>query len=201
MAWDSRVRGRGSVTKEVLQGSPLSPVLFLVYMAPILEGMEWRVKEEVGRGKVCFLSYGDDPHCGLYDSRRVGDAIDQGERMQDQVVRARWVVTEVPEEHGLPLAADKEESIVLRGGEGHTKRRNALVEKVKWLGVILDAYLKFVKHWKYRIGKVRVLLGALGGVENSRWGTNPLSWRAACTCMVRSVASWGVDIGWRGQKE
>ena len=88
VAWDSRVRGRGSVTKEVLQGSPLSPVLFLVYMAPILEVMERRVKEEVGRGKMCFPSYGDDRHCGLYNSRRVGDGIDQGERMQDLVVRA-----------------------------------------------------------------------------------------------------------------
>ena len=44
-------------------------------MAPILEEMEWRVKEEVGRVKVYFPSYVDDHHCRLYDSRRAEDRI------------------------------------------------------------------------------------------------------------------------------
>ena len=30
---------------------------------------------------------------------------------------------------------------------------------------------------------------------------SPVSWRAAYTGMVRAVASWGVEIGWRRQKE
>ena len=30
---------------------------------------------------------------------------------------------------------------------------------------------------------------------------SPVSWRAAYTGMVRAVASWGVEVGWRGQKE
>ena len=47
--WDDAVPGRGAATKGVPQGSPLSLVLFLVFMAPILEEMERRVKEEVGR--------------------------------------------------------------------------------------------------------------------------------------------------------
>lgn len=28
---------------------------------------------------------------------------------------------------------------------------------------------------------------------------SPVSWRAAYTCMVRTVASWGIEIDWRGQ--
>ena len=63
VAWDGSVRGRGAATKGVPQGSPLSPVLFLVFMAPILEEMERRVKEEVGRVDVQFPSYVDDLHC------------------------------------------------------------------------------------------------------------------------------------------
>ena len=99
-------------------------------MAPVLEEMERRVKKEVGRVKVCFPSYVDDLHCGQNDSRRAGDGIDQWERIQDLVVRPRWVVTEVAGEHGLPLAAEREEWMVLRGGEGRKKRWNGLVEKV-----------------------------------------------------------------------
>ena len=144
----------------------------------------------------------DDLHCGLYDVRGAEEEETKRERMQDLVTRVQRVVAEVAAERELPLAADKEESLVLRGGCGRKKnRRNGLTEKVKWLGVILDDRLDFKEHWRHRIGKARSLLGALGGVGNSKWGMSPVSWRAAYTGMVRAVASWGVEIGWRGQKE
>ena len=41
--------GGGSCNVGVLQGSPLSPVVFLIWMAPILEKVEARMKEEAGR--------------------------------------------------------------------------------------------------------------------------------------------------------
>ena len=202
VAWDGGVRGRGVAAKGVLQGSPLSPVLFLVFMAPILEEMERRVKEEVGRVEVQFPSYVDDLHCGLYDMRGAEEEEVKRERMQDLVARVQRVVAEVAAEKELPLAADKEESMVFRGGCGRKKnKRNGITEKVRWLGVILDDRLDFKEHWRHRIGKARSLLGALGGVGNWKWGLSLVSWRAAYTGMVRAVASWGVEIGWPGQKE
>ena len=51
------------------EGSLLSTVLLLGFMAPILEEMERRVKEEVGRVEVQFPSYLGDLHGGLYDMR------------------------------------------------------------------------------------------------------------------------------------
>ena len=72
---------------------------------------------------------------------------------------------------------------------------------MKWLGVILDEDLDFGAHWETRIAKARNLLSALDGVGTSRWGMSPLSWRQAYMGMIRSVASWGVEVGWRGQRE
>ena len=62
VAWEGSVRGKGAAAKGVPQGSPLSPVLFLVFMTPIREEMERRVKEEMGRVEVPFPSYVDDLH-------------------------------------------------------------------------------------------------------------------------------------------
>lgn len=168
MAWDGKVQGRGAADKVVPQGCPLSPVLFLVYMTPILEEMERHVKEEVGRVTVCLLSYVDDLHFWLYDERGPGDALERRERVQDLVGRVQRVVAEVAAEHQLPLAADKEELRALNGGCGRKKRTGGDIKKVKWLGVIRDDCLDFQEQWRYQIGKARSLLGALVGVGNSR---------------------------------
>ena len=44
MEWDGTVRGRGKTNVGASQGSPLSPVVFPIFMAPTLEAMEERVK-------------------------------------------------------------------------------------------------------------------------------------------------------------
>ena len=72
---------------------------------------------------------------------------------------------------------------------------------MKWLSVILDEDLDFGPHWETRIAKACSLLGALHEVGSSRWGMSPLSWRQAYTGMLRSMASWGVEVGCRGQRE
>ena len=87
------VRGLGWTSKGVPQGSPLSPVLFLIWMAPILREMERRVVEEVAPTMVDFPSYVDDLHCGIYlrgrDTRRdPDDPLGARERMEDLLDRA-----------------------------------------------------------------------------------------------------------------
>ena len=165
--------------------------------------MKRRIKEEVPGVSVEFPSYVDDLHCGLYDGGRMArelGAIDRRKRMEELLDRVSAVLKEVAAERGLPLAEHKEERLVLRNRNGRRGRRG-IAEKVKWLGVILDEDLDFGPHWEYRIGKARSLLGALDGVGSSKWGMSPLSWRRAYTGMVRSVASWGIEVGWRGQRE
>ena len=102
--------------------------------------------------------------------------MERHEWMGDLVDRVSVVLMEVAGERGLPLAEDKEERLILRGGGGRRGKRG-LCEKAKWLGVILYEDLDFGPHWETRIAKARNLLGALDGVGSSRWGMSPLSWR------------------------
>lgn len=157
--------------------------------------------EGVGRVPVHFPSYVNDRPYGLYDRWNVIDTEDKHERMQDLVGRVQRVVVEVATEHRLSLAGDQEESIALKGDCGWNKRRGGDFEKVKWLRVIFEDCLGYKENWQNRIGKARPLLGALGGVGNSRRGMNRVNWRATYTGMVRAIASGGIEIGWRGQKE
>ena len=188
---------------EVPQGSPLSPVLFLVWMAPILSEMERRIVEEVPGVAVEFPSYVDNLHCGLYEPGRVVGrlgAVERREWMEDLLDRVSVVLKEVAAEHHLPLTEDKKERLVLRNNSGRRGRRG-VAEKLKWLGVIFDEDLDLGQHWEYRIRKAGSLLGAVDGVGSSKWGMSPLSWRQAYMGMVRSMALWGIEVGWRGQRE
>ena len=85
------------------------------------------------------------------------------------------------------------------GVRGRGRKRE--VEKVKWLGVVLDEDLTFTPHWEYQVSRARRLLGALKGVGGSVWGLSPNARHEAYTGMVRVVASWGVEVGWRGERE
>ena len=69
------------------------------------------------------------------------------------------------------------------------------------MGIILDESLMFKPHWKYRIDKAKKLLGKCNGIGNSQWGISPSSWRQLNMGMIRVVALWGSELGWRGQKE
>ena len=114
--WDGSVRGMGRSTVGVPQGSHLSPVLFLIWLAPILVEMERRIREVVPGVGVEFPSYIDDLHCGLYDewasSRRL-EEMERQEWMEDLVDRVSVVLKEVAAERGLPLAEDKEKPLIL----------------------------------------------------------------------------------------
>ena len=183
---------RGGADKQ--RSSPLSPVLFLIWMAPIMEDLERKVSISMGR-EVEVFSYVDDIHIGVY-----GKSPGEEEEHGGWIERVDEVMGEVSQELGMPTASDKHERLVVRGGEGRKRKRNKEVKWVKWLGIILDEDLAFDTHWQRRIEKARNLLGALKGVGNSEWGLSPKGWRQVYTGMIRTVATWGAELGWRGQR-
>ena len=77
----------------------------------------------------------------------------------------------------LQLEKEKHEKIVFNPkgvGSGRRKKRSE-VEKVKWLGIIVDETLCFNHHCKSRIAKVKQLLGSLSSMGSSQWGISHTS--------------------------
>ena len=106
-------------------------------------------------------------------------------------------VNRIAEENHLPLGDSKHEQLVLRMKK---RKKSAVVKWVKWIGIIMDESLSFDKHWQSRIDKARAILGQLNGIGTSNWGISATSWRSIYTGIIRAVAMWGSELGWRGQK-
>lgn len=66
--WNGVVGGKGMTNVGMLQGSPLSPVVFLIFMAPILEAMEGRIREAT-KLEVELPSYVDNILASTTDAR------------------------------------------------------------------------------------------------------------------------------------
>ena len=164
-------------------------------MAPILEEIESTIAQDL-QLNIEIPSYVDDILICVLDTEGKME-------MKKGLGEVDTVVNRVAAKWNLPLEKEKLEEIVFNpGGRGSgRKKKRAETERVQWLGIIIDENLEFDHHRKSRIEKVRKLLGALSGIGNSQWGISPGSWRQLYTGMVRVIALWGAELGWRGQKE
>ena len=168
ISWDGKDRGNGRTNIGAPQGSPLSPVVFLIWMAPILEDMERRVRKVTGTD-IELPSYVDDIHLGIYEwTGKAAGTRDDGLYYNEEelLTRASTIVKEVASECELPMEDSKEESLILR--PRGQRRRGKERKWVKWLGIILDEDLEFDVHWKKRIDIARKMLGTLNGIGTSQ---------------------------------
>ena len=156
MGWVNKGKGKTNVGGP--QGSPLKPVVFLIFMAPILEAMEQRIKSATNLD-VELPSYVDYILASIMDKRERKNM----DQVMNQVDR---VVNEVAEEWDIPLELEKIERIASRT-KRKGKRKNA--KSVKWLGIIVHEDLLFDYHWKSWISKARKLRGALSSIGSTNW--------------------------------
>jgi len=195
LEWDGKVRGKGKANIGAPQGSPLSPVIFLIWMAPIITKMEEALHKEWPALDLELPLYVDDLHLGvsIWD-RHMARGIDMDQLLEN----AHKIVNRIAAENHLPLKDSKHEKLVLRQKR---RRKNVEVKWVKWLGIISDENLTFKEHWQARIKKARAMLAQFNRLGNSQWGISATSLRQIYTGMIRAIALWGSELGWRGQRD
>jgi len=170
-------------------------MIFLIWMAPIITKMEEALKAKWPSFDLELPSYVDDLYLGvsIWDKIKAG-----GIDMEGILDEADKIVNRIAAENHLPLEDSKHEKLVLRNKR---RKKNKDVKWIKWLGIIMDKSLTFKEHWKARIKKARAMLAQFNGLGNSQWGISATSWRQIYTGMIRAIALWGSELGWRGQRD
>jgi ribonuclease HI len=180
------------------QGSPASPILFIVYVHALLK----RTEDEHPQSQ--NLSFVDD--IGILAK---GHSIKE---VSQQLEKAGVSLVQRGEEHKISFDEDKTEAIIFTRKRKLSKEvQQAKIrlpnftcsynkDATRWLGFWLDPKLSFREHFTIRYQKAEKVLRALSAL--SRKNGLPMSLvHKIQVAAVHSVALYGSEIWWEGQKD
>ena len=181
------------------QGSPVSPILFLVYISGVFE----KVTESCPA--IISLSFVDD--LGFIAS---GHSVKELAKILGRVAT---IVLEWGKQNAVTYDIAKTEAVLF--SKSHRQRLNKQIaevdlkigtEKIKfnkeatrWLGIWLDSQLKFNAHINEKLQKARTAEIQIKGLTQT-YGLAPALIRRIQIAVVQSIALYGAELWWRGQK-
>ncbi|KAI7349592.1 hypothetical protein KC320_g5991 [Hortaea werneckii] len=181
------------------QGSPVSPVLFILSVSAMFQWLETR------HPKLHSLSFVDDVglllKCdtldeGIQELESVaGHAIEWGAANKVEFEVSKTGVLIFSKRRKI-LQAAKQANV--RIGE-HSCPINQ--GATKWLGFWLDSKLTFKTHFENRITSARRALQAVASLSRRNGGLSIRLMRRVVIAAVSSVALFGAEVWWRGQKD
>ena len=182
----------------VPQGSPVSPILFLIYLSAIFDTIEEAVPE------IQLLSFADD--IGLLAP---GYSVQE---VCEKLQRAPQVAIDWGEKNFVQCEAKKTEAVLFtrkRGQELRSQIQRAQItvgdhavsfnsEATRWLGIWLDAGLTLKAHYQTRLQKARNAEARVRSLCRVQ-GLAPGLVRWIQVAAVQSVALYGAELWWRDQ--
>ena len=120
LEWDGKKRRKGKTNLRALQGSPLTPIIFLIWIASIVTKMDIAIREIASYDNK-LPSYIDNLHVNIYNWNWIHVNMDLLLKSINEVVNR------VAKENHLPLEESKHETLVLR------KKRRKKNKHMKWV--------------------------------------------------------------------
>ncbi|KAJ5562064.1 hypothetical protein N7461_000825 [Penicillium sp. DV-2018c] len=157
------------------QGSPLSPLLFLMFNTPLVHACTLR-----------GLYYGETEAFGWVDDvciLAISKSYEENVRLLEKEVDI-WEIPDDPSGHdGMP--------VTIPGQQGTTVLQPS--DNARYLGVWLDERLSFSTHRKKMLAKGASSLEALRGISGSTWGTSLAAMRKVYQAVIIPQMLWGVS--------
>jgi len=191
---DGNVIDRYPVEAGIPQDSPVSPILFTIYMSGLIE----QVKESVAGAEGLYL---------VDDVGSVAMRNDVNHVIRNLETNAR-VSIDWGERQGMECDTAKTEAGLFTPGRGHMKHLsprptarirvgNGFVrfnrEATRWLGVWMDAHLTFKEHHNRCMKKARAADARLRSLTGTH-GVVPACVRAVHIACVQAVALYGSKL-------
>ncbi|KAI7704569.1 hypothetical protein KC353_g13409 [Hortaea werneckii] len=196
---DGRTGQTRSIKAGLPQGSPVSPVLFILCISAMFQWLEDR------HPTAQALSFVDD--VGLVIEC---DELVKGTRNLERIARdaLRWgsenkVEFEVSKTEVLLFSRRRKVLNAAKNGTVNIGDQSFAIKQgaTKWLGFWLDPKLSFRTHFENRLASAKGALQRMSSLSRSNGGLPIRLMRRIVVAAVTSVALYGAEIWWRGQRD
>lgn len=203
LAFDGQREDLLPVQTGIPQGSPASPILFLLYIRPLFDVLNQKLP------LVWTPSYMDDVALVVRGKTKQENArvMEQAAAICFEWAESNAVLfddakTEMMHFHTRRDGTTQDDEMVtLPNGTTVTAGTQGKSEEVvRWVGIWLDRKLSFKHHVNLKVAGATKALGALANLSNTQKGLSPAAVRQLYQSCIIPVCDFGAEIWWRGQK-
>src|ERR1700710_2573116 len=181
LVFDGNIESFKPINTGIPQGSPISPILFLIYIQDLFKS-----------NSIKFLSYMDD--ISLIASSK---SFKQNIKILERETK---VLFKLGAKNAIKFDIDKTELIYFDKSQLYLKLPNGNlvlpIKLVKWLGIHFDYNLKFKEYIAIRTSLAKQVLYCINRLVNISRGLSPFAIRQLYLACITSVADYGSELWW-----
>ena len=193
LAFDGEKQEKTQVEIGIPQGSPVSPILFLIYIRDLfsgIEGIEVRKPSYVDDIGLIASSTSLERNCNILQNA--------AERLF-QAGSSRLVQFDMEKTELIYFYLKR----FIKNEDFSIRLQDQIIEPkslVKWLGFWFDSKLSFKKHVEIKIANATRVFHQIARLSNTERGLSFQAIRQLYIACITSVADYGVPIWWNNQK-
>ncbi len=188
LSFDNQTEQFIDIDTGIPQGSPISPILFLIYIRNLFTDQN-----------VKFISYIDD-----ISLTTTSNSLKRNVKVLERSVTSLY---RLAKDSCIQFDLAKTELLHFTTAKQAKRAKlilpdNTVVKPsplVKWLGVYFDPNLTFKQHVATRVAQAKSAFYRMVRIANSENGLSPFALRQLYLACVASIADYGAIIWWRGQ--
>jgi ribonuclease HI len=203
LSFDGHTDAQCPITMGIPQGSPASPILFLIYLRPLFDALN------NAHPTIWMPSYIDDVALVTHGRTREENA-----RALEAAARTAFTWAQ---DNAVAFDDSKSELLHFHRArdDTHTTATNVQLPNgtivtpgtkggrrdiVRWIGVYFDRKLSFTHHVQLKLTAASRSLNALCSLVRHETGLSPSATRSLYRACIVSRSDFGAEIWWTGQK-